>query len=254
MWLSLLVVRVSQPRLVNICSVDKWTLFKTILPARLCRHSRPSSFPLPHLWKKAPQKSKIGRIIDLNNLFADSIVNDGRALEKIPSILETLFFTWSICWFIERLLSNITPRYLKASQYFRDSPPKAISIASMPWRHSLCCVPKIINSVFFKFRRSLFPLSHSERLVSSIFNFSSTSMNCAEEKKLTVSSAYMITLEKLMHDGRSLIYNVNNTGPRMLPWGTPFSTARGLDKLVPNDTTWDLLDRYAKCKHFTEMI
>jgi hypothetical protein len=47
----------------------------------------------------------------------------------------------------------------------------------------------------------------------------------------------MITLEKLMHDGRSLIYNVNNTGPRMLPCGTPFSTARGTDRLLPNDTT-----------------
>jgi len=105
-----------------------------------------------------------------------------------------------------------------------------------------CCVPKTINSVSFKFKRSLFPQSHSDRLVSSIFNFNSTSINCAEEKKITVSSAYIITLEKLMHDGRSLIYSVNNTGPRMLPWGTPFSTARGLDKLVPNDTTWDLLD------------
>lgn len=54
---------------------------------------------------------------------------------------------------------------------------------------------------------------------------------------MTVLSAYMITLEKLMHDGRSLIYNVNNTGPRMLPCGTPFSTGRGLDKLFPYDTT-----------------
>ena len=121
------------------------------------------------------------------------------------------------------------PRYLKASQFFTDSPPKVISIPSMPWRCSLCYVPKTINSVFFRFKRSLFPQSHSDRLVSSIFNFSSTSINCAEEKKMTVSSAYMITLEKFMHDGRSLIYNESNTGPRMLPWGTPFSTAKGLD-------------------------
>ena len=53
---------------------------------------------------------------------------------------------------------------------------------------------------------------------------------------MTVSSAYMM-LQKLLHDGRSLIYNVNNAGPRMLPCGTPFSTARELDKLFPYDTT-----------------
>ena len=64
---------------------------------------------------------------------------------------------------------------------------------------------------------TLIPQSHSDRLVSSIFNLSSTSINYAEGKKMTVSSAYMIKLEKLMHDGRSLIYNVNNPGPRMLP-------------------------------------
>ena len=54
---------------------------------------------------------------------------------------------------------------------------------------------------------------------------------------MTVPSAYMITLEKLMHDGRSLIHNIYNTGPRMLPCGTPFPTATGRDKLFPNDTT-----------------
>ena len=44
-------------------------------------------------------------------------------------------------------------------------------------------------------------------------------------------------------NGRSLIYNVNNTGHRMLPWGTPFSTARELDDLVPNGTTCGLFDK-----------
>ena len=49
---------------------------------------------------------------------------------------------------------------------------------------------------------------------------------------MTVSSAYMITSEKLMHDdGRSLIYNINNTGPRMLHCGTLFPTATGRGKL-----------------------
>ena len=38
-------------------------------------------------------------------------------------------------------------------------------------------------------------------------------------------------------DGRSLIYNIKNTGPRMLPCGTPFPTATERDKLFPNDTT-----------------
>ena len=33
MWFSLLFVRVCQPRHVNICSVDKWAVFKTILPS-----------------------------------------------------------------------------------------------------------------------------------------------------------------------------------------------------------------------------
>ena len=83
------------------------------VPAEACKHlfggqmgsiqdySTTSSFvgfpdilhSLYHIYGKQHHKSKIGRIIDLNDLFADSIVNDGRALEKIPSILETFFFT-----------------------------------------------------------------------------------------------------------------------------------------------------------------
>ena len=58
------------------------------------------------------------------------------------------------------------------------SPPNCKNAA-----RSLCCVPKIINSVFFKFERSSFPQSHFDRLVSSIFNLNSTSINCAEEKQ-----------------------------------------------------------------------
>ena len=43
--------------------------------------------------------------------------------------------------------------------------------------------------------------------------------------------------------GRSLTYKLNNKGPRMLPWGTPYSIGIGLETVGWVCTTWYLFVR-----------
>ena len=64
------------------------------------------------------------------------------------------------------------------------------------------------------------------------------------EVKITVSSAYNMICVCSHMLGMSLMYIMNNSGPSMLPWGTPVGDGSGVDVAWPILTTWVLSERY----------
>ena len=64
------------------------------------------------------------------------------------------------------------------------------------------------------------------------------------EVKMTVSSAYNIDSVCLVMVGRSLMYIINNSGPSMLPCGTPVVDGNGADVFWPMFIIWVLSDMY----------
>ena len=59
-----------------------------------------------------------------------------------------------------------------------------------------------------------------------------------------VASAKINMFDKLMAEGRSLMYTRNSNGLSILPCGTPDNTGKHLDKQLLMDTHWVLPARY----------
>ena len=71
------------------------------------------------------------------------------------------------------------------------------------------------------FRDNLFASSHLTRFSSSLFITSLISAIFSPVKNKLLSSANNIKNADFVDAGMSLIYNRNNRGPNMDPWGTP---------------------------------
>ena len=80
---------------------------------------------------------------------------------------------------------------------------------------------KIIYFVFLRFSESLFALIHSVSLSNSKLTVFIRVLGLSCEKKTLESSAK--SMKERMSDDlqKSLIYSINNSGPKRLPWGTP---------------------------------
>jgi len=80
---------------------------------------------------------------------------------------------------------------------------------------------KSMNSVFVIFRVSLFALSQLWTFSKSWFrrNWILSALSPAYVR--WVSSAYILGSQFDRQFGRSLMYNRNSSGPKMVPWGTP---------------------------------
>ena len=85
---------------------------------------------------------------------------------------------------------------------------------------SLCLDPISMNSVLVMFKVSLFACSQLKTFARSSFRQNWTFSRLLPVYVRCVSSAYILSLQFDEQFGRSLIYNNNNNGPRMAPWGT----------------------------------
>ena len=94
---------------------------------------------------------------------------------------------------------------------------------------SLCLDPISMNSVFVIFSVSLFACSQLKTFVKSSFRQSCILSRSPPAYVRCVSSAYILGSQFDKQFGRSLIYNKNNSGPRMVPWGTPQVNEQLLD-------------------------
>ena len=88
---------------------------------------------------------------------------------------------------------------------------------------------------FFTFKDSLFTLSHSSVPHNSLFNlhsnstfsFGLTDRGIVHDR--LVSSAYIMKLNSRLAFGKSLMYMINNRGPRIDPRGTPVDMGSIID-------------------------
>ena len=94
---------------------------------------------------------------------------------------------------------------------------------------SLCLDPISMNSVLVMFNVSLFACSQLKTFARSSFRQNWTFSRLLPAYVRCVSSAYILGLQFDKQFGRSLIYNKNNNGPRMVPWGTPHVNVQLLD-------------------------
>ena len=78
-----------------------------------------------------------------------------------------------------------------------------------------------MNSVLATFKLSLWAISQFLRFSKSEFTTFSTSVIESPEAVRFVSSANSQGFVILRHSGRSLMYNKNNSGPRIEPCGAP---------------------------------
>ena len=80
---------------------------------------------------------------------------------------------------------------------------------------------------------------HFVALLMQLMRFTKCSLyllcnSCSELPVIIIfaSSAYRINFASLYEPGKSFMYTMNNSGPRMLPWGTPYSRSL-TSELVP---------------------
>lgn len=106
-----------------------------------------------------------------------------------------------------------------------------------------CLLWNIINLVFCTFKESLLTESHSNIFDSYIFisfdkvDGSALFINIFSGLDNVVSSAYKMKLNVLLAVGKSFIYIMNKSGPRIDPWGTPVCMLRRDDD-VPLMSTY----------------
>ena len=81
-----------------------------------------------------------------------------------------------------------------------------------------------INCVLSGCNDNLFSLKKATTFLNSEFTREISSSMLSEQAKRVVSSAKSRE-NKAVHNGRSLIYMINNIGPRIEPWGTPIVTS-----------------------------
>ena len=86
---------------------------------------------------------------------------------------------------------------------------------------SLCLDPISINSVLVIFRVSLFALSQLWTFSKSWFRCNWILSALSPAYVRWVSSAYILGSQFERQFGRSLMYNRNSNGPKIVPWGTP---------------------------------
>ena len=92
-----------------------------------------------------------------------------------------------------------------------------------------------INCVLSGCNDNLFSLKKVTTFLNSEFTREISSSMLSEQAKRVVSSAKSRE-NKAVHNGRSLIFMINNIGPRIEPWGTPIVTSiKSLD--MPSITT-----------------
>ena len=97
-----------------------------------------------------------------------------------------------------------------------------------------------VRCFFSIFKDSLFAFSHANTTISSIFTvLIKEGRFFPVQKKLESSANYMA---KSLGDARarSFIYNKNNKGPKLDPWGTPHWTLSELELVWLNSTNWCL--------------
>ena len=125
-----------------------------------------------------------------------------------------------ICVFHVRCSSTCTPRDLVDPTCFI----KTLSILRAGDRSNvpnLCLDPITINSVLDLLRVSLFATNQLLTPMRSWFSFCSIISTLLPANVRCVSSAYIWGSEFSRQLGRSLIYKINRSGPKIVPWGIP---------------------------------
>ena len=134
---------------------------------------------------------------------------------------EDTFFTIFSIWLPQsRLSSMVNPRDLAVATWVTRKSLIA-SVGETVTVLSLCLDPINMNSVLVIFRVSLFALSQ-------LWTFSKSSFKHVKKLWILllayvrwVSSAHTRGSQFYRQLGRSFIYNRNNNGPKIVPWGTP---------------------------------
>ena len=86
-------------------------------------------------------------------------------------------------------------------------------------RSSLGRLPINMYFVFLTFKVSLFTFSHVWIVSKSEFIITCKVSGSSAADVKVVSSAYILGFEYTPHEGRSFMYEINNSGPRIDPWG-----------------------------------
>ena len=166
-----------------------------------------------------------------------------------------LFFLdiWDICVFHVRCSSTCTPRDLVDPTYFI----KTLSILRAGDRSNvpnLCLDPITINSALDLLRVSLFATNQLLTLMRSWFSFCSIISTLLPANVRCVSSAYIWRSEFSRQLGRSLIYKINRSGPKIVPWGIP--KARDLLSEIEPLTThfWVRIFKYDLKRLYVESL
>ena len=93
---------------------------------------------------------------------------------------------------------------------------------------------------FLAFRVNLFESNQSQTLISSSLTTDSNNGNDVPLYKRLVSSAKRKNSNLLEEAEISLVYNKNNSRPRIDPWGTPQATASFFETSVSICVIWNL--------------
>ena len=139
----------------------------------------------------------------------------------MPTDFETFLASFCIWVFQDKCSSSITPKN-------RTSFTRSISISLIEKCKSsfclFCFVSNRIKFDFFYVNRKLISLKPAYSLFNSLLTISISWFWSLWEKNMLVSSAKSMKSKAFNTLDKSLMYNKNNYGPKIDPWGTPHLT------------------------------
>ena len=126
-----------------------------------------------------------------------------------------------LMWFVKlRLLVIVRPRYLNSDTHSISFPSNNISGRFVEGREV-----NNINLLFKAFGTSLFTLKYPVRSENNFFILANRPSIVLALKTKAASSANKMVISST-DNGRSLMYILKHSGPRIDPWGTPLTTGK----------------------------
>ena len=147
----------------------------------------------------------------------------GRSLFRAASTFATLPMTSEMWASYESVSSTWTPGHLQLLTLSTECPSRDMC-GSLGSKEIFCLVPVNRHLVLRTLRLRWLEPSHCFRLPKSWVrdenNFEQL-IRVLEANVILVSSAYILTSDRRLQLGRSLMHNRNSRGPKIEPWGTP---------------------------------
>ena len=132
--------------------------------------------------------------------------------------IERFFFVSSLIWWFQwRKGSKMTPKYFILGDSNILIP---FSFSTIIWLNGFLGGLKIMNSVLVTLNERRFAHYHLKTNLNSLFNIFAINFLFLWLKRIFVSSAKWCILLEVTAWCMSLMYIVNNKGPRIDPWGT----------------------------------